>query len=119
MELPLEIIFHNMDPSPALEAHIRDKAQKLLRFFDPILRCRVVVEFSGRRHHQGKLHQVGITVAVPGRDIVANQHPSQRHAHEDIMVAVGDAFDAVRRELEDHARRQRGGVKTHEAKTVP
>ena len=30
------------------------------------------------------------------------------------MVAVHDCFDAVRRQLEDHARRQRGDIKTHE-----
>jgi cold shock CspA family protein len=30
-------------------------------------------------------------------------------------VAVRDAFDAVRRQLEDHVRRRRGDVKTHDA----
>jgi ribosome-associated translation inhibitor RaiA len=46
---------------------------------------------------------------VPGAELVAN------HAqHEDIYVAVRDAFQAITRQLEDHARRLRGDVKTHQ-----
>ncbi len=35
------------------------------------------------------------------------------HSHEDVYVAVRDAFNAAARRLEDHARRMRGDVKTH------
>jgi cold shock CspA family protein len=36
------------------------------------------------------------------------------HAHEDVYVAIRDAFDAAVRRLEDHVRERRGKVKTHE-----
>jgi cold shock CspA family protein len=36
-----------------------------------------------------------------------------RRAHEDIYVAIRDAFDATRRLLEDHVRQGRGDVKLH------
>jgi ribosome-associated translation inhibitor RaiA len=35
--------------------------------------------------------------------------------HEDVYVAIRDAFDAMSRQLEDFARKQRGEVKTHTA----
>jgi cold shock CspA family protein len=35
------------------------------------------------------------------------------HAHEDAHVAVRDAFDALRRRLQDHVRDSRGEVKLH------
>jgi cold shock CspA family protein len=34
-------------------------------------------------------------------------------AHEDVYVAVRDAFDAAKRQLEDYGRRQRGDIKAH------
>ena len=35
------------------------------------------------------------------------------HAHDDVYVAIRDAFDAAVRQVEDHARRMRGDTKTH------
>ena len=44
MPIPLQISFRNMDPSPAVEARIRKKAEKLERFHDRIIGCTVVVD---------------------------------------------------------------------------
>jgi hypothetical protein len=41
------------------------------------------------------------------------QEGPKNQAHEDINVAIRDAFDAVVRQLEDHVRRLRGDVKSH------
>jgi hypothetical protein len=35
------------------------------------------------------------------------------HAHEDVYVAIRDAFNAAVRRLEDQARKMRGDVKNH------
>jgi ribosome-associated translation inhibitor RaiA len=37
MQIPLQISFRNMDPSPAVEERIRKKAAKLQRFHDRII----------------------------------------------------------------------------------
>lgn len=115
MQLPLQITFRHMEPSPALEARIRQRAEELDRFHPGIVSCRVVVEAPHRHHEQGKLFAVLIDVTVPGREIVVGHEASGRrnHAHEDAHVAVRDAFDAARRQLEDHARSRRGEVKQH------
>jgi cold shock CspA family protein/ribosome-associated translation inhibitor RaiA len=116
MQSPLQITFRHMEPSPALEARIRQRAEELDQFFDRITSCRVVVESGNRRHQQGNLFDVRIDLAIPGREIVVGRDSGASHAHEDAHVAVRDAFDSARRLLEDHARRSRGEAKSH---TVP
>lgn len=108
----LQITFRNVDRSPAVEARIREHAAELERFFDRIVSCRVAIEVPQRRR-QGNLCHIRIDLKVPGKEIVVKRDPPEHQAHEDIYVAVRDAFNAVRRQLEDHARRQRGDVKSH------
>jgi ribosome-associated translation inhibitor RaiA len=113
MQIPLQISFDGMDPSPALEARIREKAEKLERFYDRIVSCSVVVVAPHRHHHKGKLYSVRIDLSVPGQDIHVGRAGPENHAHEDVYVALRDAFNAAGRLLEDHVRRMRGDVKTH------
>jgi cold shock CspA family protein len=75
--------------------------------------CRVVVECRNPRHHQGNLFRIRVDLKVPGREIAVGCDPAAHHAHEDVYVAIRDAFDAARRLLEDHVRERRGEVKLH------
>jgi len=113
MQVPLTITFCHMEPSPALEARIRQRAEEMERFYTGIISCHVVVEAPHRHHEQGKLYEARIDLVVPGREIVVGREHGRNHAHEDAHVAVRDAFDAARRQLEDHARSRRGEVKLH------
>jgi len=74
----------------------------------------VIVEAPHRRHQQGKLYHVSIDLAVPQGELLVNREPTQKHSHEDVYVAIRDAFNAARRQLEKFSARQRGDVKTHE-----
>ncbi len=51
---------------------------------------------------------------VPEKEIVVSEKKHDKHAHEDVYVAIRDAFDAARRQLEDYARVRRGDTKSHE-----
>ncbi|HYH70590.1 MAG TPA: HPF/RaiA family ribosome-associated protein [Methyloceanibacter sp.] len=115
MQTPLNISFRNMDPSAAIETRVREKAEKLERLYDRIISCEVVVEAPHRNHQKGKLYDVRINLSVPGDDINVGRTGPQNHAHEDVYVAIRDAFAAASRQLEDHVRKMRGDVKTHEA----
>ncbi len=108
MKTPLQVTFQDIPSSDAVETRIREKADKLSRFYDRIMGCRVVVATPQRHKHQGKLHSVRIDLTVPGAELVANH--SQ---HEDVYVAIRDAFTAITRQLEDYVRKQRGEVKKH------
>lgn len=114
MNIPLEIVFRNMDRSDAIEARVREKAQRLERFHDNIIRCRVVVEAPHRHQHRGKHYQVGIDIGVPGKQVIVNHTGPSDPAHEDVYIAIRDAFSAATRRLEDHVRTIRGKVKSHE-----
>lgn len=111
MPLPLQITFRGMEPSPAVEWRIREKAVKLERFCDRIAGLRVVVDAPHRRHSKGRLYTVRVDLTVPGREILARKGVSQNHAHEDVHVAIRDAFNAAARQLENGARRRRGDAK--------
>jgi ribosomal subunit interface protein len=108
MQLPLQITARDISLSEAAEDDIRAKAANLDTYFDGIMGCRVVVEGPVRHHRKGPF-TVRIDLSVPGAELVVD-----RHADADLYVAIRDAFDAVRRRLEDYARRQRGTVKSHE-----
>ena len=110
----LQITFRNMETSPAVEAKVRERVAELEQFYDRIVSCRVMIEAPHQRRHQGDLFHIRVDLKVPGREIVVKRDPPEHHAHEDIYVAVRDCFDAVRRQLEDHVRRQRGDIKGHE-----
>lgn len=106
MRVPLQITVRDVPHSPALDTHIREKAAKLEEFHPRITSCRVTVEELHKHRHQGRDFQVSVDVRVPGREVIANR------AHdEDVYVALRDAFDAARRQLEEVARVKRGDVK--------
>ncbi|HKJ70902.1 MAG TPA: HPF/RaiA family ribosome-associated protein [Gammaproteobacteria bacterium] len=114
MQIPPEVTFRGMDHSEAMEGKIRERAQKLDRFYDRIMSCRVVVEAPHRNHHKGKIYHVSLDVTVPGSELVVNRDPKDNHAHEDAYVAIRDAFDAMERKLEGFATKKRGDVKAHQ-----
>jgi len=99
MKTPLQITFRDMPHSDALDAHIRDKAHKLEQVFADIVSYRVVVEQPARHQQQGKPFNVRIDLGVPGSEIVVD-----RQQNEDVYVALRDAFDAAKRQLENYAR---------------
>jgi ribosomal subunit interface protein len=114
MQVTPQIHFRDMEPSPSVEAVIRERIDRLARFHDRITSCKVVVKAPHRRGRHGKIFQVRVDVKVPGRTIVSGRLPEENHAHEDVYVALRDSFDAVQRRLEDVVRTMSGHrVKAH------
>ena len=113
MQIPLQITFQHVDPSPAVENRVHKEAAKLEEFYDNIISCRVVIEAPHVHHHKGKLYEVRIDLKVPGKELVTSHGHKLDHAHEDIYVVIRDAFDEMQRQLEDYARERRGHVKKH------
>lgn len=109
MELPLQITSHDFTLSPGIEAEIREHADRLDTYYDRIMRCRVVVEAPVSHHRRGGPFKVRLDLTVPRGELVVN-----RQADEDLLVAIRDAFDAMRRRLEDYVREHRGDTKVHE-----
>lgn len=114
MKIPLRIDFRGMDHSNAVEEYIRERAIKLERFYESIIGCRVAIEAPHKHHNKGNLYCTRIDITVPDGELIINRNPPLKSSHEDIYVALRDAFDAARRRLEDYARKRRGRVKKHD-----
>lgn len=117
MQMPLEISFHNLEPSRALNAAVRRRAAALERFYDRLTGCAVKVEAPPRHRRSGAPYAVHIRLSVPGSVLAVSHEPGDK-GHDDVYVSVRDAFRAARRQLEDYARLRRGDVKTHRARAV-
>jgi len=110
MKIPLQITVRNASVSEVVKNDIREKAAKLELFSGNIMGCRVTVDSPHRHQHQGMQYAVQIDLTVRGSELVVKRQP-----HEDVYVAIRDAFDAARRQIEEYERRLRGEIKVHEA----
>lgn len=105
MQIPAQITFRHMTPSVAVEADIRSWIDKLEEYSQRITSCRVVVESPHQHHRQGQLYRVRVALDVPGEPIIGGRSSDEHHSHEDVYVAIRDAFRGVRRRLEEQTRR--------------
>ncbi|MBI5164988.1 MAG: ribosome-associated translation inhibitor RaiA [Magnetospirillum sp.] len=115
MQIPLQITFHGIDHSDAVEERVREKVGKLEQFYDRITSCRVAIESHHRNvsnlHHKGEPFHIRIDLKVPGTELVVKRDPKDSHVNEDIYVALRDAFQAMERQLKEFATRQRETAK--------
>ena len=114
MHVPVEVKFHNMERSQAIEENVRAHVDKLERFHDNITRCRVSVEAPHHHHRQGNHYEVRIELSVPEKRLAVGHEPGDRRAHEDVYVTIRDAFSAMERQLERVVQKGRRQVKVHE-----
>lgn len=114
MDVPLELAFHNMEPSEAIEQKARARVERLHRYFSPINSVRVGIEVPHRSQAHALTYHVRIQVGVPGKELVVSRDPGDHNLHFDPLLAIRDSFDAMERQLEAHARKSRGEVKRHE-----
>lgn len=108
MKLPFDIQFRGLEPSEALSRSARDHARKLEWLMPDILTCRVGIDLTPRPPQQGRPIGVRIDLTVPGHELVVN-----RAQHEDPYVGLNDAFDNMKRQLEELVQKRRGQVKLH------
>jgi len=114
MQTQPQVSFDDLPVDEAVRAAALDHVAQLERLSDRITGCHVVVAQPHRHHRAGRLYSVRVDVVVPGGEIVVNRDQHLDHGHEDVFVALRDAFLAARRRLEDHVRRSRGAEKAHQ-----
>jgi ribosomal subunit interface protein len=114
MQLPLQITFHGVQRSDAIEQYIRERAAKLDVLDRRVMGCRVAVEMPHRHARHGEHYRVRIDITVPGGEVVVGRVPEGDPAYEDVYAAIDAAFDDAGRRLQDFVRRQRGDVKPHD-----
>jgi len=102
-----QVVFRNIDHSPSVEEAVHKRVEKLERFSDQIQSLRVILESPHNNHHKGKVYHVGVEAQIPNHDIIVTHEQHDKHEHEDIYVAIRDAFNAVERRLKSVYGKQR------------
>lgn len=97
MNVTTQVTFRNMDRSEFVEEAVLEKIKKLEDMTERLTSCRVAVETLHRHHHKGNLHHVRVDVTLPGKELVVGHEGHDKHAHEDVYVAIRDAFNAMGR----------------------
>ncbi|HEY1963087.1 MAG TPA: HPF/RaiA family ribosome-associated protein [Rhizomicrobium sp.] len=118
MDIPLEIVFHNIKPSDEIDGLIREHVARLEKLYPHLIGCRVSVEMLHKQHRTGNVPEVHVAIRVPGKEIAISREPQkakQRHASPNVHTSIKDAFRAAEKRLKDFKRVQRGDVKMKEA----
>lgn len=116
MTFPIQVAFHGLDHSSALEQKVRLAVDGLTKFTDSIQKCRVAIEMPHRHHQHGNSYSVTIQVGVPGKTIVVTEESKAGDAYLSVEQALHGAVESCARALEEWARIRRHEVKQHNAK---
>jgi ribosome-associated translation inhibitor RaiA len=112
MQVPLTMSFHNLQVSEAIRSACWHEAEKLERYFGRIISCHVTVSRS-HRHRQGNPFDLRVHLCVPGQELVVDRKaPGHADAAEHPLL-VREAFDELRRRLQDYSRRRRDETRRH------
>jgi len=107
MQTPLQTSFEGISHSDAITTRVEDEAAKLEQYYDRITSMRVVIARPQHRRQKGDEYEVRIHMTVPGApDIAIGRDGASSGAHEDIKVAIRDAFKAAKRQLQDLAEKR-------------
>lgn len=107
-----QIVYHNIDQSEAITEAVNKRIKKLERYCDQIITGRVVLDSPHNNHHKGKVYSVCVEIHTSVREVRVNQEQHDNHAHEDLYIAIRDAFNAAERQL-------KSVDKSHRATTPP
>lgn len=115
-----EITFHGIEKSEAIEKRVREKVAKLEKHFGRMTRCRVVLEAPNRSPQKPRIFQIKIEISLPRRQpIVVRHERAGSHAHEELKLAIRDAFDAALRRVDDVATRTSARTKLERGRRRP
>lgn len=102
----LEISFRDIGHSDAVEHQIREKASKLTATYDDITGIRAVVGMPHNHSNKGRLAHVSLEIGLPGETVAITHDHHDNPEHEDMHLAVRDAFDKAQRKVKKiHDRR--------------
>jgi cold shock CspA family protein/ribosome-associated translation inhibitor RaiA len=113
MQEPLQISFHNMAPSDALERRVREQWAKVERHYDGIISARIAIEAPHKQPHKSTLG-ISISIGVPGREIVVRREQRLHESDDHATWVINEAFHVAERQLEAYAQKQRREVKPHD-----
>lgn len=101
MQTPVQITFRHMPPSDAVRTRVLELVHRLERFHDRIIGCSVVIEAPPGQQRNGAPFDIKLALTVPGHDVHAQSDHCAHESHEDVYVALRDAFEKAKRQLRE------------------
>ena len=95
----MNFTFRQIDRSGALEERARTLGSRLGRFSGRIMQCHMTFEGPGNSDG-GAPYVVKIDLTVPGAQIHADSVHADGRGHKDIYLALRDAFNNAKRQLQ-------------------
>ena len=106
MQTDLNLTFRQLSPSSSVQARVREALEHLERFYGRITGCRVVIGAPDGHRTKGAPFTVKVDLTLPGHRLCVDTGRVENPRHTDVYVAVHDAFDTLRRQLESRAGEQ-------------
>lgn len=97
--MPLQIVFHGINRSPAVETAVQKEVEGLKRFDNQLGPCKVTVTQEG--HQTICAFTVQVTLTASGHEVVVSR------SNMDVMAAINEVFDVVRRSVKEEADKRR------------
>jgi cold shock CspA family protein/ribosome-associated translation inhibitor RaiA len=105
LQVPLEIAFHNMEPSDWAEREIRARVADLERLYGRLNSCRVRIDQRAKDLTGAIPPVVHIELGIPGRgDLVVSHEPDhlmRKYRRPELRNAINEAFRIAERQLLD------------------
>ena len=115
MQIPPELIFHDVERSPWVENYILERVQRLERFAEGITSCRVSLTCEQRSHHKGNRYSLMVEVRVPpNHDLAARKAKIIGQPRTQLPALINLGFGAIERQLKKTAELRRGEFKSPE-----
>ena len=115
LQVPLEIAFHNLESSPAVEEEIRARVSELERRYDRLTSCRVRIDQRNKDLTGAIPPVVHIEMGIPGHgDLVVSHEPDhllRKYQRPDLHKAISEAFRIAERQLLDLKEQRDGRTK--------
>ena len=102
-----QTVYHNIDQTEAISEAVQKRIDKLERYCDHIINGRVVLDSPHNNHYKGKVYSVTLEIHTPELEVRVNQDQHDNHAHEDLYVAIRDAFNVAERQFKSIDKKHR------------
>ena len=114
MNVPPEIIFHDMDRSQWVEEYIQERLAHLDKLADNITSARVILTREQGSHHKGNLYRVTLEVRLPPHhDLAAKKERNVGDMQQELRPLIKSTFEAVESQLRETGEKRRRDVKNH------
>ena len=116
MNVPPQIIFHDMDRSQWIEDYIHERLQHLEKISDGVTSAHVVLTRSQGSHQHGNEYRVTVEVRFPPHhDLAAKKERNIGDAQVELRPLIKQAFEAIERQVKEVVQKRRHEVKAHDS----